>query len=166
MTHQPLLRASLLLPLLFAACAPTLRLDTPEPVKIDVHMKVDVTTSSSSSGAPASSSTTNPPNPPNPQERRRLRMAEVQTLKNDRRIGEANNGLLKLLHPPEDKDYLQWTQSVVADENTDRQAIFQSQANLEKKPLEVIASEFAERARGSAFPGEWVQLPDGKWKQL
>jgi len=141
------------------SCAPTIRLDTPEPVKIDVAMKVDVYTheekSSGVAGADKEQKT--------PRERRRYRMAEVQNLKNDRVIGEGNNGFLVLKNPPTDPVYGDYAQKIVTRENEDRNLLFQEEAATEERPSEVVAKEFAKRARESSFPEEWIQEDDGNW---
>jgi uncharacterized protein YdbL (DUF1318 family) len=154
--------ALILIALLPAACAPTVRLDTPEPVKIDVNMKVEVVTKDGGS-APASGAKKEDPATLSPQERRRLRMAEVQSLKNDRLVGEGQDGLLHIVTRPADASYLAYAEKVVADENGDRRKVFEAQARSEGRPEARVAREFAERSIGGAFPGEWVQNADGKW---
>lgn len=143
------------------ACAPTIRLDTPEPVKIDVAMQVDVYTheekSSGTAGGEKEQKT--------PRERRRHRMAEVQNLKNDRVIGEGNDGFLVLREPPIDPVYADYAQKIVTQENADRDLLLKEQAAAEDKPLQVVVKEFAKRARESSFPDEWIQQDDGTWQQ-
>lgn len=156
---KKMLLLTLILP---AACAPTVRLDTPEPVKIDVAMKVDIYTheeESSGVAGPGKKKETSP------SERRRNRMAEVQELKNARVVGEGFDGSLKIKNVPTDPTYADYAQRVVAKENVDRQAIFEDEAQAEDKPVEVIAREFAQRAREASFPGEWVQPEPDQWEQ-
>lgn len=151
--------ASCSLILLVSGCAPTVRLDTPEPVKIDVAMKVDVYThqqeSSGQAGAGKEKKT--------PRERRRHRMAEVQNLKNDRIVGEGNDGYLEMHTVPTDPTYADYAQRILAEENDDRKKIFDQQAEEKDKPVRQVAREFAQRAIEASFPGEWIQKPDGEW---
>lgn len=163
--HLPptLLLASLTLALL-TSCAPTLRLDTPEPVKIDVAMRVDVFTHEAEKNPdPSGTDAARSPATSSPHQRQRLRMAEVQTLKNDSIIGEASSGLLEIVQPPTDPDYLAYAQRIVAEENADREAVFSQESADKGRPVEQIAAEFAKRRREGAFPGEWIQSPSGQW---
>lgn len=140
-----------------AACAPTVHLSTPEPVKIDVNMNVHVTTEEvkkTVDGADPDQS---------PRQAIRNRMAEVQNLKNNRLVGEANNGLLEIKELPADPAYKDYVQRVVEEENRDRQAVIASEAEVRKMPVASLAREYARRKRESAFAGEWIQLDDGTW---
>ncbi len=143
------------------SCAPTVRLSTPEPVKIDVDMKVDVYThEEKSSGNAGKSKETK-----TPQEARRYRMAEVQNLKNDRVVGLGNEGYLKMKNVPTDPVYADYAQRILAEENADRRALFEAEAEEKEKPVEVIAKEFTKRAREASFPGEWLENDAGEWAQ-
>jgi hypothetical protein len=149
----------LALPLLIMSCAPTVRLSTPDPVKIDVAMKVDVYTHEEKSSGTNSSGGEEK----TPQEERRDRMAEVQSLKNDRIIGEGKDGYLKIKNTPTDPVYADYTQRIISSENADRLILFEEDAKAKDKPTEVIAREFSKRAREASFPGEWVEKNDGTW---
>lgn len=150
--------------LILHGCAPTLRLDTPEPVKIDVAMRVDVFThEAEKSPDPSGAGAVRTPAATSPHQRQRLRMAEVQTLKNDSIIGEGADGLLAIVRPPTDPDYLAYAQRIVTEENADRQEVFQQEASDKARPLEEIVKEFAKRRREAAFRGEWIQSPSGEW---
>ncbi|MDX6766301.1 MAG: DUF1318 domain-containing protein [Candidatus Methylacidiphilales bacterium] len=154
---QSLRRVLFLLPLVFLSCAPTVRLSTPDPVKIDVNMNVHVTTEAvkkSVDGDPGSYS---------PRQARRERMAELQALKNNRIVGEGNDGLIVLKEPPVDPAYQSYIARVVKEENADRQMILNDDAESKKQPVSVVARDFARRNREAAFPGEWVQQEDGTW---
>lgn len=146
------------------SCAPTVRLTTPEPVKIDVNMKVEVTTKDDGTSVAANQGT-KPAEEASPRLRQRNRITEVQSLKNDRIVGEAKNGLLEIQKLPADPAYQEYSKKVVAAENTDRQQIYQIEADAQNKPESFIVKEYARRLRESAFPNEWVQQEDGKWIQ-
>lgn len=145
----------------FLSCTPTVKLKTPEPVKIDVNMNVQVTSKES----PTSSKVLIEKNKVTPQESRRKRMKEVQELKNDRRVGEGRDGFLRMVHPPEKDDYRAYAEHIIQEENNDRKALFEQQAAAESKDIAAVIKEFANRAIQSSFKGEWVEETDGTWKQ-
>ena len=145
----------LLLPI---GCAPTVNVATPEPVKIDVNMKVEVNYKE------------NPNKPkidPTAQESlaqaRRNRTGEVQTLKNDRVIGEARTGYLEIRNLPKEASYQAWAKSVVEAENNDRAKLYAKNADQQGKPVELIQREYAQQWRDIAYPGELIQKDTGEW---
>lgn len=146
-----------------AACSPTVRLDTPEPVKIDVNMQVNVTNETKKSDSSAAAKTTEAA--ASPLEARRHRMAEIQDLKNNRIIGEANNGLLVIVKSPDDPKWKGYSEKLVREENKDREEIFQNEAKTSDKPVELVAKDFAKKMRDASFPNEWIQTESGEWKQ-
>jgi uncharacterized protein len=152
-----------LLPLPFSSCTPTIRLNTPEPVKIDVNMKVEVTTKNEGAAAATKGADSN--QEASPRLRQRNRITEVQSLKNDRLVGEGKNGLLKIQKVSPDPAYQEYCQKIVEAENTDRSLIYQIEADGQNKPLSFIISEYAKRLRESAFPGEWIEQDNGTWTQ-
>ncbi len=141
-------------PILLFGCSPTLRVTTPEPVRINVHMGVVVTEKQSARAAPVS---------PEVAERRRLRSGEIQGLKNAGVIGEDRDGFLAVVNPPADAAYKQYAEHVVQDENHDRLKLYMAQTKLQGKTFEEIQDEYARRWARRAFPGEYVQQPDGAW---
>jgi uncharacterized protein len=149
------------LSLLTSSCAPTIRLNTPEPVKIDVHMKVEVTTKNESAQSSASANTTEA----SPRLRQRNRITEVQSLKNDRIVGEGKDGLLHKKTLPPDAAYQEYAQKILEAENADRKQIYQIEADNKNKPLSLIVAEYARNLRQSAFAGEWIEQDDGSWTQ-
>jgi uncharacterized protein YdbL (DUF1318 family) len=148
--------------LMMGACAPTLRLDTPEPVKIDVNMRVDVFNHEGEKKDQAAEVARGPA-ASTPGQRQRFRMAEVQTLKNDRVIGEGRDGFLQIVKPPADPEYLVYSQKIVADENADRELIFAAEAKNQSVSMDQVAAEYARRRREGAFVGEWIQDAKGEW---
>ncbi|MGD9896858.1 MAG: DUF1318 domain-containing protein [Candidatus Methylacidiphilaceae bacterium] len=142
------------IPLLLIGCSPTVRVTTPEPVRINVHMGVEVTEKQSAHAAPVA---------PEVAERRRLRSGEIQGLKNAGVIGEDRDGFLAVVHPPADASYKQFADHVVQDENRDRLKLYMAQTKLQGKTFEEIQDEYARRWARRAFPGEYVQQPDGAW---
>lgn len=144
---------------LASGCSPTIKVATPDPVKIDVNMKVDVYTKT---------------DPRKQKEEvnqmqaaiaRRNRMAEVQSLKNDRLIGEDREGYLAIRKVPDDPKYAEYEKSIVNGENNDRAVIYLATAEKDGKPMEMVQRDYAKLWRDRSFPGEWIQKDDGTWIQ-
>jgi len=144
----------LALPITLLGCSPTVRVTTPEPVRIHVRMNVEVTEKQSAHAAPVA---------PEVAESRRLRSGEIQGLKNAGVIGEDRDGFLAVVNPPADIAYKQFAERVVQDENRDRVKLYMAQTKLQGKTFEEIQDEYARRWSRRAFPGEYVQQPDGAW---
>ena len=140
-------------------CSPTVNLATPNPVKVDIAVRLDVYQKTpltqkkdeQSNLAIAAN--------------RRLRSGEIQQLKNDRVIGEDRDGYLDLRKPPDNAAYLAYAKGVVTAENADRSFLYLANAQAQSKPLEIIEGEYAKLWSDRAFPGEWVQKDDGTWIQ-
>jgi uncharacterized protein YdbL (DUF1318 family) len=147
---------TVLLPLA-AACSPTVHVATPEPLKVDVDMRVDIYQHATSDVLPQGPDA-------EAQERRRARMAEIQNLKNARIVGENHHGLLSILQPPPG-EYGDYVRRTVEAENADRLALMKQLAAERRVPLDQIEAEQATLWRERAFPGERVevQVPDGTW---
>ena len=146
-----------LLPLL-AACSPTVHVTTPEPLKVDVDMRVDIyqhATSDTPAQGPEAEA----------QDRRRARMAEIQNLKNARLVGENRHGQLSLIQAPPG-EYGDYVRRTVEAENADRLALMKQLAAERRVPLPQVEAEQATLWRERAFPGEWVetQEADGTWR--
>lgn len=143
---------------LCSGCLPTINLATPEPVKVDVGVRLDIYQKT-------------PAKPKNEQSsleiaaNRRLRSGEIQQLKNDRVIGENRDGYLDMRNPPADPKYLAYAKSVIDAENTDRTVLYLASAQSENKPLESIEEQYAKLWHDRAFPGEWLQRNNGTWLQ-
>jgi len=145
-----------LLGVFLAGCA-QVNLNTPEPLQVDVKMKVDVENKGGLSAKEES--------PLSAAEERRMLSHQVQELKNDRKAGEGRDGLLVLKEVPKDPTYADYARSVVAKENAARKKLFNEKAKVEDKTPEKYAREFSERARESCYPGEWIQGDNGTWKK-
>lgn len=142
-----------------AGCTPTVNLATPEPVKVDVGVRLDVYQKTAPTKAKEEQSSLEIA------ANRRLRSGEIQGLKNDRVVGEDRDGYLVIRNPPKDPTYLEFAKKVVAEENADRSFLYLSNAQAQNKPLELVESDYAKLWRDRAFPGEWIQKEDGTWIQ-
>ena len=152
--------AHLVIPGVFlTGCAPTINLATPDPIKVDVQVRLDVYQKTPTTKAKDEQSSLEIA------ANRRLRSGEVQELKNNRIIGEDRDGYLDPLNPPKDAKYLAYCQGIVASENADRSYLYLANAQTQNKPLEMIEREYAQLWSDRAFPGEWVQKEDGTWIQ-
>lgn len=155
-----------ILGILLGACAPTIQVSTPEPVKIDVNMRVDIHTKDD-----AKKSASKNPEEESPLASRRLsRMGEIQNLKNSRFIGENNKGYLELRSSPEGKlphgeNYADYIQRIVKSENNDRRALYLQNAEKKGDPLDLVEREFSIRWQEISYTGEWIQKEDNSWIQ-
>jgi uncharacterized protein YdbL (DUF1318 family) len=144
--------------LLLAACNPTVQVATPEPLKVDVSMRVDIYQHATGDA---------PPEGPEAeaQTRRRARMAEIQNLKNARTVGEDRHGLLAIVQAPPG-EYGDYVRRTVEAENADRLALMKQLAAERRVPLSQIETEQATLWRERTFAGEWIeeQEPDGTWR--
>lgn len=143
---------------LCSGCLPTINLATPEPVKVDVGVRLDIYQKTPAKPKSEQSSLEIAAN-------RRLRSGEIQQLKNDRVIGENRDGYLDMRNPPADPKYLAYAKSVIDAENTDRTVLYLASAQSENKPLESIEEQYAKLWHDRAFPGEWLQRNNGTWLQ-
>ncbi len=149
----------MVLSLSLVGCAPTINLSTPEPVKVDVDVRLDVYQKTAPTKAKEEQSNLQIA------ANRRLRAGQIQALKNDRIIGENRDGYLSIIHPPTDPKYLEYAKGIVAAENADRAFLYLANAQSQSKPLELVERDYALLWRDRAFPGEWVQKEDGTWIQ-
>jgi len=149
-----------LAPVVAACSGPTVRLSTPKPLAVDITMRVDIY-----QHAPAAGQTADQSAGEGPEVRRRARMAEIQTLKNSRLVGENRRGLLTVLETPPG-EYGTYVQRTAAAENADRTALMNARAAAQREPLSRVEAEEARLWRERSFPGEWteIQEPDGVWR--
>jgi hypothetical protein len=158
--------APLLACLALAACkAPTVHLATPEPVKVDIEMRIDVYQHGKEDPAKPESANRKTGDP---SKDRMNRLAEIQTLKNSRIVGENAEALLSIrVETP--GDYGDHIRKTVEAENADRMALMKAEAAREKIPLPRVQKTQADLARKMAFKGEWIELEkdDGtrEWTQ-
>jgi uncharacterized protein YdbL (DUF1318 family) len=137
---------------------------TRESVKVDLSMKVDVYQHAD----PGSARRATPPPPADVTLSRRNRMAEIQTLKNSRLVGENHGGYLEVRTSPPG-EYGDYVRATVDAENSDRARLIENLAKERHVPVSQAERTQAELFRTNAFAGEWVEVPDadGKfaWKQ-
>ncbi len=138
-------------------CAPTINLATPQPLKADIAVRLDVYQKTAPTKAKDEQSSIEIA------ANRRKRTGEIQQLKNDGIIGENRDGYLDIRRNPTDPKYLAYAQTVVNAENADRSFLYLANAQTQNKPLELIERDYAQLWSDRAFPGEWVQKENGTW---
>lgn len=147
-----------------AGCSlPPVSLTTPQPINVNIAMKLDVYQHNPPSAEKKSGATV-PVTSAAIQERRRARLGEIQPLKNSRLIGENHLGLLEVRNPAPG-EYGDYVRKTVAAENSDRLALIDQLASEQKISREEVQKQLAENSAHSAFNGEWIEVakPDGSY---
>jgi hypothetical protein len=152
--------ALLALPLLSLASCESFKVDlqSPEPIKVDVNMRLDVYQYKGDE-----------PDKPNAaqasfdeaQTRIRNRYAEIQTFKNNALVGEDHRGLLHLREKPAGE----WGDRVekeVNEENEDRTLVTRYKAKESNRAMHEIQEENWKHRTKNAFNGEWIEVPGDK----
>lgn len=103
-------------------------------------------------------------------ESRAARLSELNRFKQLGAIGENNQGLVEArdLDALPDLRARAEVQKIVRAENADREELYKEIAavkSIELSQLGKIKETYAETLRKNAKPGDWIQLPDGSWKQ-
>ena len=143
---------------------PTVRLATPEPIVVDINMRVDIY--ERGLGSPAAK-----PAPgadlPAADARRRSRMGDIQTFKNSRLVGEGRDGLLSVLSRPEGS-YGAYVEKTVAEENADRVVVMRQLGVERKLSLADVQAQQGELWRNRSFSGEWIEVPqdNNTWRWM
>ena len=149
---------------LLCACAgPTVNLATPDPIKVDIAMRLDVYQHARESAKQAADKSA-----PDPAAARRNRSADIQTFKNSRIVGEGRDALLSIrVETP--GDYGDYIRAAVRAENADRMALLKAEAERQKSALPDIQAKQAEINRNLAFKGEWIEVEKSpgnfQWEQ-
>jgi len=147
----------------FAGCElPPIQIESEAPLKVEIAMRVDVYQhvgeTAKPQGAPEQDL------PAAPFEDRRKRMGEIQTLKNNRIVGENRKGQLEIRNLPPGA-YGDYVKMMVENENQDRLLLMERAGKARGVPLDTIQKEQAELWRQRSFKGEWIENPsgDGGW---
>ncbi|MEO8204621.1 MAG: DUF1318 domain-containing protein [Chthoniobacterales bacterium] len=146
---------------------PSVNLTTDAPVKVEIDMRLDVYEHSSTPKATPEKK----PNAPKPElsieNRRRNRMADIQTMKNSNIVGENHLALLTIRSEPAG-EYAEFVHITVRDENADRMVQMKQMSDEQKIPLPEIQKKQAELWRNRAFQGEEIELiqPDGTYRWI
>lgn len=169
MARLPLLLLLTTAPWLLTQCKtlPAVPLTTPEPLKVDLNMRLDVY--QYRGDEPEDGDKEELKSLAEAVERQRNRMAEVQELKNNRLVGEDHRGLLQLRQTPAGQwgDYVKRT---VNEENDDRMLLMRNEAKESSRQLHQVQAEAWRLRSEQAFKGEYIEVADKapgtfKWAQ-
>lgn len=167
-----------LIPLLLAGCAaPSVNLTTPEPIKIDIGMRLDVYQHADPNAVAAAAAaakvkpavaTPTPAASADPIASQKARAVEIQNFKNSRWVGEGHEGELIILGSLPAGDEGEYIRKVVQQENLDRKRIMRDQSETQKKNRTEIQAQYAEEWRNRSFAGEYIEVkqPDGTYKMV
>jgi uncharacterized protein YdbL (DUF1318 family) len=86
------------------------------------------------------------------------RLPTIVQMKADSIIGEDNRGYLQFVPGAAQK-----MQNVIADENSDRQMVYNAIAKQQGTTAELVGERRANQIAEKAGPGEWLQDASGKW---
>jgi len=149
-----LLLAALLLP---SCKIPDINLATPKPIEVNLNMRLDVYQYSGDEPKDKEQQKTLAETV----ERQRNRATEIQTIKNNRFIGEDHRGLLQLREVPAG-DWGDYVKRVVETENEDRTLLMRSEATKTNRALNEVQTEQWRLRIDKAFKGEWIEIPGDK----
>jgi uncharacterized protein YdbL (DUF1318 family) len=138
---------------------PDIPITTPEPLQMDIRVRLDVYQHGvvEEAGDDVEMRVAGEEAYEGAALRVRERMEEIQTLKNNRLVGENHNGLLSLRERPggEWGDYVQKT---VEAENADRRLLMRQEAARRDVPMHEVGKEQWQSRIASAFDGEWIEV--------
>lgn len=127
-------------------CAPSVRLNTPEPLKVDINMRVDVYQKETPAQTKAA---TTMEEEAKALRRRDDRAAEVWAMKNDGVVTEGASGYLAA-HTLSGWDPT-YVNRLVSEENRDRRLIYEREALQRSRPLASVETEAGLRLRQQAY---------------
>lgn len=134
---------------------PEVPITTPEPIQVNINMRVDV---HQIGGEDRSQIEQLQQRAREDSIQRRLdRSGEIQELKNNRLIGENHRGLLTILQRPAGT-WGDYTVETVDAENSDRMALMRWEADETGRRLDDIQKQQAALNIDQSFPGEWVEV--------
>ena len=145
--------------------ARNIQLNTPEPIKVDMKITLDVYQHQAPGGSKAEEK--QPTDLAEVNRRKFNRQQEIQELKNNRYVAETHRGLLFLRDQPAGT-YGDYVKKTVEDENADRRALMLEDAAKQKRELHELERERHAAAAKNAFEGEYIEIEDpekpGAWK--
>jgi hypothetical protein len=137
---------------------PTVNVATPDPIKVDVTMRLNVYQYRGDENAQPDAAQAGYEEAVI---RERNRMAEVQTLKNNRLVGEDHRGQLHLREKPAG-EWGKQVEDAVNKENEDRVILMRHEAKESDKQIHEIETAHWKTNIEKAFKGEWIEVPGDK----
>ncbi len=133
-------------------------LQSPEPIKVDVNMRLDVyqykgDEPDKPDAAQASFDAA--------QTRMRNRYSEIQTFKNNGLVGEDHRGLLHLREKPPG-EWGDYVEKEVNEENEDRTLLIRRRAKDTNQAMHEVQDEQWKQRTSKAYHGEWIEVPGDK----
>lgn len=161
---------------LMGCTLPQLPIATPEPLSVNINVKMDVyqhaaegagTSTPKVADAATDAEVVTAEIRQAAEKGMRNRMEQIQTLKNNRLVGESRDGLLEVREVPPG-EYGEYTVKTVEEENADREKVMRALALEEKKALTALKREQGAYRRQQSFKGEWVEEEetDGTWRWI
>ena len=135
---------------MLAGCAPTVQLETPRPLKVDINMTIDVHQKKDADSTKLS--TLSDEEEAKAVQRREQRAGEIWTLKNDGAAIEGRQGYLEAQSRSGwDPEHVR---RMVEEENKDRHLLYEREAHESARPLAAIETEAGQRLRQQAYDGK------------
>ena len=137
----------------------------PQPIKVDLTMDVHVY----QHGQPDTKTDAAQATFRSAMDSRRLRMTEIQELKNNRIVGENHLGNLTIKNRPAG-EYGDYVENTVTAENQDREILMAQEAGEKNVTVDKIRDEQWKHWQRKSFPGEWIEVAnesgqDYRWEQ-
>lgn len=133
-------------------------LNTPEPIKVDMKITLDVI-QHDAPGAKKLDQKEESNDIAEVTRRKFNRQAEIQTIKNSRLVAETHQGLLFLREQPPGPNG-GYVKDLVEKENADRKLLMIEDARKQKRELHELEKERFEINVKNAFAGEWIEIAD------
>lgn len=147
----------LLICLLTACKLPDVNLATPKPIEVNLNMRLDVYQYSGDQPKDKEQEKSLA----EATDRQRNRLQEIQTIKNNRFVGEDHRGLLQLRDVPAG-DWGDYVKRTVEAENNDRTTLMRNEAKTANRELHEVQSDQWKLRIEKAFKGEWIEVPGDK----
>lgn len=156
MSPSPVSSVCGLLGLALAGCKslPEVPLTTPKPLEVNLNMRLDVYQYRGDEPKDKEAAKTLD----EATQRQRNRMEEIQTIKNNRFVGEDHRGLLQLREVPAGT-WGEYVKRTVDAENEDRTLLMRNLAKESNKALHEIQDQQWKQRIEKAFKGEWIEIP-------
>jgi hypothetical protein len=157
-TSPLLVLVSLVLLSCLSSCKlPDVNLATPKPIEVNLNMRLDVYQFTGDEPTDKEKAKTIA----EATERIRNRLDEVQTMKNNRLVGEDHRGLLYLREVPGGK-WGERAKAAVQEENDDRLLLMRQEAEKKNRTLNEIQQEQWKLRSSKAYKGEWIEIAGEK----
>jgi hypothetical protein len=139
-----------------AACRtlPTVPISTPEPLEVNLNMRLDIY--QYRGDQPENKEEAR--NLAEAVERQRNRMKEIQTLKDNRLVGENHRGLLQLRETPAG-EWGEYVKRTVEAENSDRNIMMRAEARETNRALHEVQTEHWRHRTSQSYKGEYIEIP-------